>query len=80
MAIDYGIFGDKASIRREFSDYLARVRDSAKAEGCSSIYTHGEKEAEMRILRREKGIPVNDKTLAELQKLGAGRFPFPKEV
>ena len=80
MAIDYGIFGDKASIRREFSDYLARVRASAKAEGCSRIYTHGEKEAEMRVLRREKGIPVNDKTLAELQKLGAGRFPFPEEV
>jgi len=80
IAIDYGIFGNKAVIRRDFSDYLARLRASDKAEGCSRIYTHGEKEAEMRILRREKGIPVNEKTLAELQRIGGGRFPFPREI
>lgn len=80
IAVDYGLFGNKDAIRGEFSDYLARLRKSDKAEGHDRIYTHGEKEAEMRILRKEKGIPVNDKTIAELQKIGGGRIPFPREV
>jgi len=79
MAIDYGIFGDKAAIRCEFSEYLSRIRDSAKAEGCERIYTHGEKEAEMRVLRREKGIPVNDKTMQELRNIGRG-MPLPRII
>jgi len=77
IAIDYGIFGDKASICREFSDYLARIRASEKANGCNRIYTHGEKEAEMRIRRRVNGIPVNDRTLNELRMIGGREIPFP---
>lgn len=84
VAIDYGMFGDKAAIKQHFSDYLQKLRDSDKAAGFDRIYTHGEKEAEMRVLRREKGIPVNDKTLAELRniekRLGAYAVPFPSEV
>ena len=84
IAIDYGIFGDKAKIRAAFSEYLQKLRDSDKAQGCERIYTHGEKEVDMRILRREKGIPVNDKTIEELRaiekKLGAYAVPFPKEL
>ena len=38
----------------------------------------------MRRLRREKGIPVNDKTLSELRaiekKLGQYAVPFPAEA
>ena len=77
IAIDYGIFGDKASIRSEFSDYLARIRASEKAEGRDRIYTHGEKETEMRIRRRKNGIPVNDRTLDELKRIGGKDIPFP---
>ena len=84
IAVDYGIFGDKAEIRKNFSEYLQKLRDSDKAQGCERIYTHGEKEVDMRILRKEKGIPVNDKTLEELraieEKLGQYAVPFPKEV
>ena len=84
IAIDYGVFGDKAEIKKNFSEYLQKLRDSEKAQGCERIYTHGEKEREMRILRREKGVPVNDKTLGELReiekKLGAFAVPFPEEV
>lgn len=84
LAIDYGVFGDKADIRKSFSEYLQKLRDSDKAQGCERIYTHGEKEADMRILRREKGIPVNDKTLEELssieRKLGKYAVPFPAEL
>ena len=84
MAIDYGMFGDKEEIRRNFSQYLQKLRDSDKAQGCERIYTHGEKEAALRVLRREKGIPVNDKTLEELHaiqdRLGAYAVPFPQEL
>ena len=84
IAVDYGLFGDKACIRHEFSEYLRKLRESQKAEGKERIYTHGEKEFESRILRREKGIPINEKTLSELQKiaasLGDAVLPFPAEV
>lgn len=81
IAIDYGVFGDKAAIRASFSEYLQKLRDSDKAEGCERIYTHGEKEVDMRILRKTQGVPVNDKTIAELKaigsKLGEHAVPFP---
>ena len=84
IAIDYGLFGNKSEIRRAFSEYLLKLRTSEKAEGCKRIYTHGEKEADMRILRKEKGVPVNDKTLEELHaienKLGSFAVPFPQEI
>lgn len=83
IAIDYGMFGDKERIRKEFSTYLAKLRASEKAEGAERIYTHGEKEYEMRTLRREKGIPVNDKTIGELKEIAASignaAAPFPRE-
>ena len=84
IAIDYGIFGDKAEIKKNFSEYLLKLRSSDRAEGCERIYTHGEKEIDMRKLRKEKGIPVNDKTIAELRaigkKLGQYTVPFPQEI
>lgn len=70
--------------RAAFSEYLQKLRESDKAQGCDRIYTHGEKEVDMRILRKEKGIPVNDKTIEELRaiekKLGAYAVPFPQEL
>lgn len=82
IALDYGMFGDKARIRAAFSEYLADIRASARAEGRDRIYTHGEKELESRRLRRERGIPVNEKTLAELKEiasaLGGRVAPFPE--
>ncbi|MGJ4851879.1 Ldh family oxidoreductase [Bacillota bacterium Meth-B3] len=84
IALDYGLFGDKAAIRKAFSEHLENVRASSKAEGQNRIYTHGEKEYESRRVRREKGIPVNDKTLEELRSiartLGGKGAPFPEMV
>ena len=81
IAFDYGLFGDKQAIRASFSEYLEKIRRSPKADGCSRIYTHGEKEAESRTLRRETGIPVNEKTIQELRRiaadLGPAVAPFP---
>ena len=69
MAIDYGIFGDKKSIRANMSRFLQEIRDSKKAEGHSRIYTHGEREAELMAQRKNSQIPVNEKTLEEMKNL-----------
>jgi LDH2 family malate/lactate/ureidoglycolate dehydrogenase len=71
MALDYGVFGDKAAIRAAMSKYLRELRESSKAEGQPRIYTHGEKEAEMMAARLNGQIPVNEKTLAELKDIAA---------
>jgi LDH2 family malate/lactate/ureidoglycolate dehydrogenase len=76
-AIDPAAFGDPAAIKAHLSTYLQELRDSPKAEGQERIYTHGEKEAEMRIRRREEGIPVNDKTFEELRRIAGERVAFP---
>ena len=84
IALDYGVFGDKEQIRKEFSEYLTKIRASDKAEGEERIFTHGEKEHESRFVRREKGIPVNDKTIAELKEIaesiGDKAAAFPEEI
>ena len=69
MAIDYGIFGDKKSIKENLSKFLQELRDSKKAEGQSRIYTHGEREAEMMAKRINAQIPINEKTLAEMTEI-----------
>ncbi len=69
MAIDYGMFGDKPALERSLSRFLQEVRNSDPAEAANRIYTHGEKEreAQERILR--EGIPLNERTFAELKML-----------
>ena len=69
MAIDYGIFGDKALIKANMSKFLQELRDSKKAEGQSRIYTHGERSAQLMAQRKNGSIPVNEKTLEEMKKI-----------
>ncbi|MBQ2767449.1 MAG: Ldh family oxidoreductase [Clostridia bacterium] len=71
MALDYGICGDKAEIKANMSTLLRELRESPKADGHDRIYTHGEKEMESMRDKLENGIPVNDKTIAELRAIGA---------
>ena len=69
IAIDHGMFGDKAEIEANLSKYLQEVRDSAKAEGQDRIYIHGEKEFEARAKVLANGVSLNDKTYAEMQMI-----------
>ena len=71
MAIDYGIFGDKAAIKAGMSKFLQELRDSKKAEGQDRIYVHGEKEAETMVERINGNIPVNEKTLKEMKNIAS---------
>ena len=70
-ALDYGLFGDKAAIKAALSAYLQELRDSPKAAGRSRIYTHGERAAETEARRLKEGIPVGEKTLSNLKRIGA---------
>lgn len=69
MAVDYGMFGEKEDLEAGLSKYLEELRQSPKAEGADRIYTHGEKEFENRQKILAEGIPVNDKTYAEMQMI-----------
>jgi LDH2 family malate/lactate/ureidoglycolate dehydrogenase len=69
MALDYGVFGDKAAIKANMSKFLQELRDSKKAEGQSRIYTHGEKAAELMAKRINGQIPVSEKTLDEINAI-----------
>ena len=70
IAIDYGMFGDKAEIEANLSKYLQEIRESDKAEGQDRIYIHGEKEAEAKERVLREGVLVNDKTYSEMQMIG----------
>ena len=69
MAIDYGMFGEKEDLESALSKYLEELRQSPKADGAERIYTHGEKEFENRQKVLTQGIPVNEKTYAEMQMI-----------
>ena len=67
IALDYGMFGDKAEIKERMSTLLRELRESPKAEGSERIYTHGEKEWESEERIKKAGVPVNEKTLDEMR-------------
>lgn len=66
MAINPAIFGNAEDVKKHFSTFLQELREAPKAEGADRIYTHGEKEAEAIEVCRKEGVPVIDKTVAEL--------------
>ena len=66
FALDYGLFGDKKTIRARVSTLLQELRDSAKADGHNRIYTHGEIETESMREKMKNGIPASEKTIEEL--------------
>ncbi|MDR2739003.1 MAG: Ldh family oxidoreductase [Treponema sp.] len=71
MALDFGIFGDKEAIKGRLTAFLKELRESPKAEGQPRIYTHGEKEMESFARNTGGKIPINPKTLREMQDIAA---------
>lgn len=65
VAIDPGIFGDKDQIIKRFSAYLQEIRDLPAIPG-KTVYVHGDKEALAYEDRKQNGIIVDDKTMAEV--------------
>ncbi len=71
IALDHGMFGDKAKIEADLSKFLQEIRDSDKAEGQERIYIQGEKEAEAHVRILAGGVPLNGKTYEEMQMIAA---------
>lgn len=69
MAIDYGMFGDRAEMERSLSDFMREIRESDKADGKKRIYTHGEKEALARERVLREGVSVQEKTYDEMRMI-----------
>jgi LDH2 family malate/lactate/ureidoglycolate dehydrogenase len=69
IALDHGMFGDKAEIEANLSKYLQEIRESAKAEGQDRIFIHGEKEAEAKERVLREGVSLNEKTYAEMEMI-----------
>lgn len=69
MAFDPAMFGDAQEIRSRMSAYLERLRGSERIPGCARIYTAGEKAFEAMADRRANGVPVEEKTLAEVRAI-----------
>lgn len=69
IAIDPKCFGDPAVIRKNLSVFLQELRDSPKAEGQDRIYTHGEKEALAVERVTKEGVPIDVKTVQEMEQM-----------
>ncbi len=72
MALDYGVFGDKKTLKDNMTTFLQELRDTPKAEGCDRVYIHGEKELESEQKKLVEGIPMNPKTFGELRDIATG--------
>lgn len=70
VALDYGIFGDKAETEARLATFLDEIRSAAKADGETRIFIHGEKEFERHTSVLSEGIPVNEKTYEEMKRIG----------
>ena len=66
MAINPAIFGNPEEVKKHFSTFLQELREFFNDTATTEIYTHGEKEAEAIEVCRKEGVPVIDKTVAEL--------------
>ena len=69
LAFDPGMFGEPEAICAQMSRYLDMLRRSERMPGAPRIYTPGEKAFESKKRRMEHGIPVEEKTLAELRQI-----------
>jgi LDH2 family malate/lactate/ureidoglycolate dehydrogenase len=68
-AIDYGVFGDKGSLKNALSVFLKELRSTPIADGKDRIYTHGERARETMAKRVRGAIPVSEKTLQEMKSI-----------
>jgi LDH2 family malate/lactate/ureidoglycolate dehydrogenase len=53
----------------DMDDLIRRLKGSAKAEGESRIYIHGEKEWEKEEERRKRGIPLHPRVVTMMEQI-----------
>ncbi len=83
LAINTEAFVGAESFKKTAGDILRELRASKKAPGHERIYTAGEKEYEVWLERREKGVPVGKAIQREFtamrDEFGLTEFRFPFE-
>ena len=66
LAIDAGLFRDRAAVEAEADQVCARIKDVPPAAGFSEVMVAGEPEVRTAERRRQEGIPVAEDTWAEI--------------
>ena len=83
IAIDTEAFVGAESFKKTAGDILRQLRSSKKAPGKDRIYTAGEKEYEVWLERKDKGVPVSESVQKEFIRMrdefGLTQFRFPFE-
>lgn len=83
IAIDTEAFMGAEAFKKTAGDILRQLRSSKKAPGQERIYTAGEKEYDIWMERKEKGVPMTEAVQMEFiqirDELGLTRFRFPFE-
>ena len=69
LRVDY--FRPVEEFKKEMDDLIRRLKNSAKAEGQSRIYIHGEKEFELEEKYRQEGIPLYSKVYEDLKAIAS---------
>lgn len=83
IAIDTEAFMGAESFKKTCGDILRDLRGSEKAPGQERIYTAGEKEYDVWMYRKDKGVPVTEAVQKEFiglrDEFGLTQFKFPFE-
>ena len=83
MAIDTEAFMGADAFKKTCGDILRDLRASEKAPGQERIYTAGEKEYEVWLERKDKGVPMTEAVQKEFVQMrdefGLTQFVFPFE-
>ncbi len=83
MAIDTEAFMGAEAFKKTTGDILRDLRGSEKAPGQERIYTAGEKEYDVWMYRKDKGVPITEAVQQEFiqlrDELGLTQFRFPFE-
>jgi L-2-hydroxycarboxylate dehydrogenase (NAD+) len=67
IVIDVNAFADPEDFKKTTGSILRELRASKKMPGQSRIYTAGEKEHDIWISRKDKGVPFNDALIDEFR-------------
>lgn len=83
IAIDTEAFMGAEAFKKTAGTILRELRASKKAPGQERIYTAGEKEYEVWLYRKDKGVPITEAVQKEFiqirDELGLTQFKFPFE-
>jgi L-2-hydroxycarboxylate dehydrogenase (NAD+) len=69
IVIDINAFTDPEDFKKTTGNILRELRASKKMPGQTRIYTAGEKEYDIWLERKDKGVPFNNELLQEFQGL-----------